>query len=84
MNYAVDCTERILAGRLWQAAVPHYSVLVMYVWSILLGIVALALSRVTKDVGKLKPLGKLLRLGPGWCDLDGVISKGYQKGAGLV
>lgn len=58
--------------------------LVAYVWSILLGIVALALSRVTKDVGKLKPLGKLLRLGPGWCDLDGVISKGYQKGAGLV
>lgn len=84
MNYILDCTERIVDRRLWQAAVPHYSVLVTYIWSILLGIVALALSQVTKDVGKLKPLGKLLRLGPGWCDLDGVISKGHLKGAGLV
>lgn len=49
-----------------------------------MGIVALAFFQVMKDVEKLKPLGKFLRLGPGWCDLDGVISKGHLKGAGLV
>lgn len=55
-----------------------------YVWRILLGIVALAFSQVMKDVEKLKHLVKLPRLGPGWCDLDDVISKGHLKGSGLV
>lgn len=84
MNGILNCTERIVASRLWQATVPHYSVLVRYVWCILLGIVPLAFSQVMKDVEKLKSLGKLLRFGPRWCDLDGVISKGHLKGGGLV
>lgn len=65
VNGILDCTGRIVAIKLWQDAMPHYSVLVRYVWSILLGIVPLAFSQVMKDLEKLKPVGKLPRLGPG-------------------
>lgn len=60
-----------VTSRLEEAVVTLYSVLVRCVWSILLGIGALALSWVKQDVRKLECVERLRQLGSGWCDMQG-------------
>lgn len=76
-NSILDCTERSVASRLGEAVIALCSVLVRYVWCILLGIGALALFPGLEGCGETGVCGeadeieKLRWLGPGWCDLQG-------------